>query len=156
MHLDKNVSCSNELMFADISLNRFTGQLPSCMHKLEKGVLYKWSCFTSNVDKKEQYNVSFCHNEALAVMIKPPMANEDNKSSNKAKVVVASSVVGGVVVGGFAVFGVVLVVIRSEFFGGGCAAAPQIRVFFEKVSPAYTIKMLTDASKSLLLFFYKI
>ncbi|PWA57183.1 concanavalin A-like lectin/glucanase domain-containing protein [Artemisia annua] len=143
--LDKNVSCSNELMFADISLNRFTGQLPSCMQKLEKGVLYKWNCFTSNVDKKEQYNVSFCHNEALAVMINPPMGNEDNKSSNKAKVVVASSVVGGVVVGGFAVFGVVLVVIRSEFFGGGCAAAPQIRVFFEKVSPAYTIKMLTDA-----------
>ena len=110
--------------------------------------------------RKNNIMFPFCHNEAFAVMIKPPMANEDNKSSNKVKVVVASSVVGGVVVGSFAVFGVMLVVIISEFFGGGCVAAPQIRVFFEMVSPAYTIKiytikMLTDTSKSLLLFFYK-
>ncbi|KAJ9567866.1 hypothetical protein OSB04_003832 [Centaurea solstitialis] len=111
-------------------------------------VLYGGNCL-SNVDQKQQHNVSFCHNEALAVMINPPgvSGNDSLKSSSsKVKVVVATSVVGGVVVGGVAVVGVVLVAIRSEVFGGGCAAAtPQIRVLLEKVSPAYTMKMLKDA-----------
>ncbi|KAI3505087.1 hypothetical protein L1887_26982 [Cichorium endivia] len=109
-----------------------------------ESVFYGWNCL-SNVDMKQQHNASFCHNEALAVMIKPPVSSNDSSKSSKVRVVVASSVVGGVVVGGVAVFGVVLVAIRSEFFGGGCAATPQIRVLLEKVSPAYTIKMLTDA-----------
>ncbi|XP_023747553.1 probable inactive leucine-rich repeat receptor-like protein kinase At3g03770 [Lactuca sativa] len=148
--LSANVSCNDELVSVDLSLNRFTGELPTCMQTLENNkrgsVLYGWNCL-SNVDKKQQHNDSFCHNEALAVMIKPPVSGDDGSSkSSKVKVVVASSVVGGVVIGGVAVFGVVLVAIRSEFFGGGCAAAtPQIRVLVEKISPAYTIKMLTDA-----------
>ncbi|KAI3821383.1 hypothetical protein L1987_08950 [Smallanthus sonchifolius] len=135
-----NVSCSDELEMVDLSYNRFTGELPGCMRR---GGLYEGNCL-SNVD--EQHNISFCRNEALAVMIKPPASgNGSNSKSSNVKIVVASSVVGGVVVGGFAVFGVVLVAVRSEFFGGGCAATPQIRVLLEKVSPAYTVKMLTDA-----------
>ncbi|KVH99589.1 Concanavalin A-like lectin/glucanase, subgroup [Cynara cardunculus var. scolymus] len=149
--LSINVSCGDALVFVDLSFNRFTGELPSCMHSSESKtmendrVLYGGNCL-SNVDKSQQHNVSFCHNEALAVMIKPPESANDNlKSSSKVKVVVATSVVGGVVVGGVAVVGVVLVAIRGKSFGGGCAATPQIRVLLEKVSPAYTIKMLKDA-----------
>ncbi|KAL8216252.1 hypothetical protein R6Q57_023089 [Mikania cordata] len=141
--LSTNVSCSDELVSVDLSFNRFTGDLPRCMQR--NSVSYKGNCL-SNVDRNEQHNVSFCHNEALAVMIKPhdQSGNGSSKSSN-VKMVVASSVVGGVVIGGFAVFGVVLLVVRSGFFGGGCAATPQIRVLLQKVSPAYTVKMLTDA-----------
>ncbi|XP_071703657.1 probable inactive leucine-rich repeat receptor-like protein kinase At3g03770 isoform X3 [Rutidosis leptorrhynchoides] len=144
--LSTNISCSNELEFVDFSFNRFTGELPSCMQTTlnYNNVLFRENCLT-NVDKREQHNASFCHNEALAVMIKPPVNGSYSSRSSKVKVVVASSVVGGVLIGGFAVFGVVLVAIRSEFFGAGCATTPKIRVLLEKVSPAYTIKMLTDA-----------
>ncbi|KAK1407741.1 hypothetical protein QVD17_39367 [Tagetes erecta] len=140
--LSVNVSCSDELVFVDISFNRFTGELPGCMRR--NGVLYEANCL-SNVVGNGQHNVSFCRNEALAVMIKPPVSGNDGTKSCNAKIVVASSVVGGVVVGGFALFGVVLLAVKKEYFGGGCAATPQIRVLLEKVSHAYTVKMLTDA-----------
>ncbi|KAJ0570571.1 putative protein kinase RLK-Pelle-LRR-VI-1 family [Helianthus annuus] len=142
--LTQNVTCGGELGTVDLSFNRFTGELPGCMQR-DVVVMYQGNCL-SNVGSNGQHNVSFCRNEALAVMIEPRgSGNGSERSSSKAKIVVASSVVGGVVVGGFALFGVVLVVVRSEFFGGGCAATPQIRVLLEKVSPAYTVKMLKDA-----------
>lgn len=142
--LTTNVSCGNELEDIDLSFNRFTGELPGCLETSGKSI-YKGNCLL-NVDQKEQHNVSFCHNEALAVMIKPPENGiNDESKSPKVKVVVASSVVGGVLVGGFAVFGVVLVAVKREFFAGGCTETPHIRVLLEKVSPGYTLKMLTDA-----------
>ncbi|KAK9080105.1 hypothetical protein SSX86_001780 [Deinandra increscens subsp. villosa] len=146
--LSTNVSCGADLVLADFSFNRFTGELPGCMRRDHGIIVYRGNCLLNVEEEGEQHNVSWCHNEALAVMIKPPPEiGDDGSRSSNVKIVLASSVVGGVVVGGFAVFGVVLVAVRSEYFGGGCgcAATPQIRVLLEKVSPAYTIKMLTDA-----------
>ncbi|KAK2983465.1 hypothetical protein RJ640_006478 [Escallonia rubra] len=140
----KNTSCGAELVYANFTSNRLTGDLPTCLQSESKkrAVFYGQNCLSNRGGHghEVQHPYSFCQNEALAVKVLPPKPREKRPHG---KVVFASSFVGSFV-GGMALFSLVILVIRREY-SGTITEVPRTRSIREHVSPADTLKMLTDA-----------
>uniref|UniRef100_A0A5B7C655 Protein kinase domain-containing protein n=1 Tax=Davidia involucrata TaxID=16924 RepID=A0A5B7C655_DAVIN len=134
--LFENISCNAELAFVNLSSNRLTGDLPACLQldSRSRVVQYAGNCLSNTSQKQHPY--SYCHNEALAVTILP-------RKQEKKPFHIASCLVGGIF-GGFAVCGLVLLVTK-RVSARQAITTPVTRLIQEKVSPAYTLKLLTDA-----------
>ncbi|XP_059652849.1 probable inactive leucine-rich repeat receptor-like protein kinase At3g03770 isoform X2 [Cornus florida] len=136
--LFRNMSCNAELVFVNLSSNRLTGELPAC---LEWGfnsrvVQCDGNCLSNSSQKQHPY--LYCHNEALAVKIMP----REQEKSPVHRGVLAAGLVGGIVAG-IALSGLVFSVTRRV--SGGITIATCQRDILEKVSPAYTMKLLSAA-----------
>ncbi|KAK3003883.1 hypothetical protein RJ639_019715, partial [Escallonia herrerae] len=140
----KNTSCGAELVFANFTSNRLTGDLPTCLQSESKkrAVFYGQNCLSNRGEHghEVQHPYSFCQTEALAVKVLPHKPREKRPHG---KVVFASSFVGSFV-GGMALFSLVILIIRREY-SGTITEVPRTRSIREHVSPADTLKMLTDA-----------
>lgn len=148
----ENTSCSEGLRYVNLSSNRLTGELPSSLLQRRKTVVYYGNCLSKRYPKQHPY--SYCRNEALAVKVLPKKVVEERKKIGK-PVVVAASMVGGIV-GGMALLGLAFVFVRKEY-GKKMQVdkqVPHTRLIVEKISPALTLKMLKDASKSIYIYIY--
>ncbi|XP_055816988.1 probable inactive leucine-rich repeat receptor-like protein kinase At3g03770 [Solanum dulcamara] len=137
----KNVTCSQDLSFVNLSSNYLAGELPACLHPSSgsKSVLFSGNCLSNR--EQWQHPYSFCHNEALAVSIEP---HKGKVKGGNGKAVLASSMVGGFV-GVVAIIGLAFVVVRREYAKQKASKAPQTRLILGKISPAHTLKLLSDA-----------
>lgn len=141
----EDMSCNAELNFVNLSSNRLTGELPSCLQYNDKSrtVLYAGNCLSERYQNQHPY--SFCHNEALAVRVLPHKQQKEIHS----KAVLASSMVGGII-GGMILLGLAFLVIRREYGKQKMDKLSHTRLLVEKVSPAFTLKVLKDASRFIL------
>ena len=128
--------------FVDLSSNRLTGDLPSCLSPSSNESVIKYAGNCLSHSGEEQHPYSFCHNEALAVNVMP--RKQEGKSSRRGVVLVAS-LMGGIL-GGIAVCGLIFIA-TTKLYLRRTVKAPPARLILEKVTPANTIKMLSDASK---------
>lgn len=141
--LYENTSCNAILAFVNLSSNYLTGELPRCLqsNSSTRVVQYSGNCLSQS-SAQEQHPYSFCRiEEALAVKITP---HERERKSIK-RSVLASSSVGGIF-GGIALC-VVLFLGMRKVYAKQTVKTPQATLIVEKVPPAYTMKMLSDASK---------
>ncbi|GMI79031.1 hypothetical protein like AT3G03770 [Hibiscus trionum] len=135
--LFENTSCNAELEFVDLSSNLLTGYLPSCLSDSKDRVsVYARNCLATG--KENQHQLSFCHNEALAVGILP-----DNKKSKTSKVPLAMALTGGII-GGIVVLGLVFIFVRRSN-ADKTTKKPTTRLIAEKASTVYTSKLRSDA-----------
>lgn len=142
--LSQNMSCNAQLVFVNISQNRLTGDLPDC---LKQGTLiYDGNCLSRMYEN--QHPLSFCHSEALAVGIAP---KEPEEKRTYGRAVLASSMVGGIV-GAMAISGLAFVFVKRGFAKQNQNVS-LTTLIVDKVSPAYTLQMLKDASKCSVFFF---
>ncbi|KAL2478133.1 putative inactive leucine-rich repeat receptor-like protein kinase [Forsythia ovata] len=139
--LSQNISCNTDLVFVNLSENRLTGELPDCLQPDSKSrvVLYGGNCLSRRYQQQHPY--SFCHNEALAVRISPQKQQEKRPYG---KAVLASSMVGGIG-GGMALLGLAFLVFKRKFDKQQGNEMPHTSLMVDKVSPAYTLKMLKNA-----------
>ncbi|KAJ7976430.1 Protein kinase [Quillaja saponaria] len=137
--LFENLSCNAELEFVDLSSNLLTGSLPSCLmsDSGDRVILYSKNCLAAQ--DQSQHPLSFCHNEALAVGILPPI----KKQKQVSKTTLALAVVGGII-GGVALIGIILLVIRRKK-AKRTIENPPTRLIAENASSGYTSKLLSDA-----------
>ncbi|KAA8537065.1 hypothetical protein F0562_029543 [Nyssa sinensis] len=138
--LFENISCSAELAFVNLSSNRLTGELPACLgiDSRSRVIQYASNCLSNGSQNQQPY--SYCRNEALAVTILPHKQDE-KKPFHKG--VLASSLVGGIF-GGFALCSLAFLVTK-RVSTRQAIRTPVTTFLQEKVSPAYTLKLLTDA-----------
>ncbi|KAF7145086.1 hypothetical protein RHSIM_Rhsim04G0167700 [Rhododendron simsii] len=139
--LYENTSCNAILAFVNLSSNYLTGELPRCLqsNSSTRVVQYSGNCLSQS-SAQEQHPYSFCRiEEALAVKITP---HERERKSIK-RSVLASSSVGGIF-GGIALC-VVLFLGMRKVYAKQTVKTPQATLIVEKVPPAYTMKMLSDA-----------
>lgn len=137
-----NMSCNAQLRFVNLSQNRLTGDLPDCLKSSNSGnrgvfVLYSGNCFS--MVYRNQHPSAFCHSEALAVGITP--RTKDKRRYGGA--VLASSMVGGIV-GVVGLVGLAFVFVKKN---SSVSRVPSTRLVVDKVSSAYTLQLLKDASK---------
>ncbi|CAA2949318.1 probable inactive leucine-rich repeat receptor kinase At3g03770 [Olea europaea subsp. europaea] len=139
--LSQNISCNTELVFVNLSENRLTGELPDCLHKNSKSrvVLFGGNCLSTRY--QQQHPFQFCHNEALAVGISPQKQLEKRPYG---KAVLASSMVGGIV-GATAILGLAFLAFKRNFDKQQENEKFHTRQIVDKISPAYTLKLLKDA-----------
>ncbi|KAL3537788.1 hypothetical protein ACH5RR_001154 [Cinchona calisaya] len=137
----EDMACNAELNFVNLSSNRLTGELPSCLQSNTKSrtVLYAGNCLSERYQNQHPY--SFCRSEALAVRVLPHKQEKEIHS----KAVLASSMVGGII-GGMVLLGLAFLVIRRQNGKQKMDKVPHTRLIVEKVSPAFTLKVLKDAS----------
>lgn len=135
----QNMTCNSELVFVNLTSNLLTGELPNCLQldSRSRVVLYSRNCLSN--EAKGQHASGFCHNEALAVNVRP---DEQNNKRPHDKAVLASSTAGGIV-GGIAVVGVAFLVIKRV--NSKASVKTLTRSITERVSPADTAKLLSDA-----------
>ncbi|CAN1298260.1 Probable inactive leucine-rich repeat receptor-like protein kinase At3g03770 [Linum perenne] len=140
--LSENMSCNGQLSYVDMSFNRLSGEIPTCLEAGSNArvVLYANNCLSS---KKQHQNPSYiCHNEALAVKVFPRDEAKHTKENNS-KVVVASGAMGGTI-GGIALISLVFLFARKAYYKNA-EKSPPTRLITENVSRINTVKLLSDA-----------
>ncbi|CAN1780611.1 Probable inactive leucine-rich repeat receptor-like protein kinase At3g03770 [Linum perenne] len=129
--LSENMSCNGQLSYVDMSFNRLSGEIPTCLEAGSNArvVLYANNCLSS---KKQHQNPSYiCHNEALAVKVFPRDEAKHTKENNS-KVVVASGAMGGTI-GGIALISLVFLFARKAYYKNA-EKSPPTRLITENVS----------------------
>lgn len=145
----QNISCNSDLTFANLSSNLLTGDLPACLQefKYKNGeIIYGGNCL-SNQDQK-QNPLNFCHNEALAVSIRP--RNLEHRKLRR-EVMTFLRIFGGSVAG-VVVLALVFLTMRKTY-KMGVVKEPSTRFITENPSVTDTTKQLYDASKMNVFFF---
>ncbi|XP_050938929.1 probable inactive leucine-rich repeat receptor-like protein kinase At3g03770 isoform X1 [Cucumis melo] len=137
----QNISCNSDLTFANLSSNLLTGDLPACLQefKYKNGeIIYGGNCL-SNQDQK-QNPLNFCHNEALAVSIRP--RNLEHRKLRR-EVMTFLRIFGGSVAG-VVVLALVFLTMRKTY-KMGVVKEPSTRFITENPSVTDTTKQLYDA-----------
>ncbi|XP_022990244.1 probable inactive leucine-rich repeat receptor-like protein kinase At3g03770 [Cucurbita maxima] len=137
----RNISCNSDLTFVNLSSNLLTGDLPTCLQQLESknnNVIYTGNCL-SNKDQ-EQHPLNFCHNEALAVSIKPH--NLEHRKGHRG-VMTFLRIFGGSIAG-IIVVALVFFTMRRTY-KMGVLKEPPTRFVTENSSVTNTAKQLYDA-----------
>ncbi|KAG7016362.1 putative inactive leucine-rich repeat receptor-like protein kinase [Cucurbita argyrosperma subsp. argyrosperma] len=137
----QNTSCNSDLTFANLSSNLLTGDLPACLQQLESkngDIIYAGNCL-SNQDQK-QHPLKFCHNEALAVNIRPH--NREHRQPPRG-VMTFLRILGGSVAG-IIVFALMFLTMRRTY-KMGVVKKPSTRFITENSSVTDTAKQLYDA-----------
>ncbi|KAH7842548.1 hypothetical protein Vadar_006603 [Vaccinium darrowii] len=135
-----NTSCNAGLAFVNLSSNYLTGELPRCLqsNSSTRFVQYYGNCLSQS-SGQEQHPYAFCRDEALAVNV---MDRKRERKSIK-RSVLASSSVGGIF-GGIALCAVIFFTVR-RVHAKQTVKTPPTRLIIEKISTAYTVKMLSHA-----------
>ncbi|KAI3810924.1 hypothetical protein L1987_20589 [Smallanthus sonchifolius] len=135
----------NKLAAVNISLNRFTGALPSCLSNdlINRTVKYDGNCLM--IDVKHQHPSSYCVEEAIGVDVDPKNFKDLGKRKNP--VILVGVILGSVLVLVDLVFGFVIIRSKNCVQGLSEPKLPQKPVQDYSVT-GYPSELLTSASKS--------
>ncbi|KAJ0679944.1 putative protein kinase RLK-Pelle-LRR-VI-1 family [Helianthus annuus] len=113
--LPSHLQCGNKLAVVDISLNRFTGGLPSCLSNElnNRNVKFDGNCLM--VDVEHQKPSSYCVEEARGVEVDPKTIKDSGKGMSP--VILVGVILGSILVLVLLVFGSVVICRRISVRG---------------------------------------